>query len=464
MPTDEGISATSVAKREGFKRMIADALDGKIDLILTKSVSRFARNTVDSLTIVRQLKEKGVEVYFEKENIFTLDSKGELLITIMSSLAQEESRSISENVTWGQRRRMAAGKISLPYGQFLGYEKGEDGLPKIVEDEAKIVRLIYKMYLNGGTTTIIAKHLEAQGIPTPAGQKKWHVSTILSILANEKYKGDALLQKGFTVDFLTKKTKVNEGELPQYYIENSHPGIVSPEMYDLVQSEIRRHRSNGGTRSGTHCFSGKIICSECGGLFGSKVWQSTSEKYRRVVWQCNNKYKRKGAVNCHMPHLRPETIEWAFVEAFNRLIANKDRYIREYDIIIQMLTDTATLDKEEARLQEETVEVYELIRRSIDDNARMVQDQEEYRQRAEKLDRQYTDAKKRLEVIAEERQERTVRREKISRFLIDLRRQEELLTDFDETLWRATVDSVTVQSEKAVVFMFKDGCKIHVDI
>lgn len=193
--TDEGISATSTKKREGFNRMIKDALDGHIDMIITKSVSRFARNTVDTLTTVRQLKEKGVEVYFEKENIYTLDSKGELLITIMSSLAQEESRSISENVTWGQRKRFADGKVSLPYKRFLGYKKGEDGLPKIVESEAKIVRMIYILFLEGKTTCGIAKLLTESFIPTPSGKQKWQTSTVASILQNEKYKGDALLQK-----------------------------------------------------------------------------------------------------------------------------------------------------------------------------------------------------------------------------------------------------------------------------
>jgi site-specific DNA recombinase len=169
--TDEGISATNTKKRDGFKQMVADALDGKIDLIITKSVSRFARNTVDSLVTVRQLKEKGVEVYFEKENIYTLDSKGELLITIMSSLAQEESRSISENVTWGQRKRMADGKISLPYAQFLGYEKGENGLPRIVESEAEIIRMIFRSFMEGKTPSAIAKHLESEEIPSPSGKK-----------------------------------------------------------------------------------------------------------------------------------------------------------------------------------------------------------------------------------------------------------------------------------------------------
>lgn len=210
--TDQGISATNTKHRDGFNRMIADALDGKIDLIVTKSVSRFARNTVDSLTTVRKLKEKSVEVYFEKENIYTLDSKGELFITIMSSLAQEESRSISENVTWGQRKRMADGKVTMPYGRFLGYRKGEDGFPEIVPEEAEVVKLIYKSFMEGLSYYKIAQLLMSRNIPAPAGGEKWYTRTVESILTNEKYKGSALLQKKFTVDFLTKKQKVNEGD------------------------------------------------------------------------------------------------------------------------------------------------------------------------------------------------------------------------------------------------------------
>ena len=243
--TDEGISAVNTKKREGFNQMVRDALDGKIDLIVTKSVSRFARNTVDSLVTVRKLKEKGVEVYFEKENIYTLDSKGELLITIMSSLAQEESRSISENVTWGQRKRFADGKVSLPYSHFLGYRKGDNGLPEIVPEEAETVRWIYSLFLSGKTTGSIASLLTREGIPTPAGKKKWAASTVESILKNEKYKGDALLQKAFTVDFLTKKQKKNEGEVPQYYVENSHPAIIDPAEWKLVQRELERRKAIG---------------------------------------------------------------------------------------------------------------------------------------------------------------------------------------------------------------------------
>ena len=290
--TDEGISGVSTKNREGFNRMISDALAGKIDLIVTKSVSRFARNTVDSLTTVRKLKEKGVEVYFEKENIYPLDSKGELLITIMSSLAQEESRSISENVTWGQRKRFADGKVSMAYKQFLGYRKGPDGLPEIDPEQAEIVRKIYRLFMSGKTVGYICRQLEAEGIPTPGGKTKWQSQTINSILTNEKYKGSALLQKTYTVDFLTKTTKVNEGEVPQYYVECSHPAIIEPAEWEAVQVEVARRKKMGRRHDCFTPFSGKVICGDCGSVYGSKIWHSNS-KYRRVIWQCNRKFKNE---------------------------------------------------------------------------------------------------------------------------------------------------------------------------
>ena len=217
---DNERTAKTVGKEAGVDEVIAGVLpDGKE-------------------SVIRKLKEKGVEVFFEKEDIYTLDSKGELLITIMSSLAQEESRSISENVTWGQRKRFADGKVSLPYKHFLGYRKGADGLPEIVPEEAEIVRSIYRWFMEGMTPYKIACILIEKGIPTPSGKEQWHLSTVKSILTNEKYKGSALLQKKFTVDFLTKKTKVNEGEVPQYYVEESHPAIIPPEEFELVQAEM----------------------------------------------------------------------------------------------------------------------------------------------------------------------------------------------------------------------------------
>lgn len=318
---DKGITGTSTKKREGFNQMIKDALAGKIDLIITKSISRFARNTVDMLTTVRSLKDAGVEVYFEKENLYTLDSKGELFITIISSIAQEESRNISENVAWGRRKRMADGIFHVAYVRFLGFEQGENHLPQIIESEAEIVRQIYAMFLQGKTPSYIAKYLTQQKIPSPAGKEIWCSSTVESILTNEKYCGSALMQKTFTENFLTKKQKVNNGELPQYYIENSHPGIVSKNVFDLTQEQIQNRKHNK-YNSAQYCFSSGIICGDCGGFFGSKVWHSNSD-YRWRVWQCNHRYEQER--KCRTPHLYEHVIKRGFTEImFKYLLSRPD--------------------------------------------------------------------------------------------------------------------------------------------
>ena len=401
--TDEGISAVNTKKREGFNQMVRDALDGKIDLIVTKSVSRFARNTVDSLVTVRKLKEKGVEVYFEKENIYTLDSKGELLITIMSSLAQEESRSISENVTWGQRKRFADGKVSLPYSHFLGYRKGDNGLPEIVPEEAETVRWIYSLFLSGKTTGSIASLLTREGIPTPAGKKKWAASTVESILKNEKYKGDALLQKAFTVDFLTKKQKKNEGEVPQYYVENSHPAIIDPAEWKLVQRELERRKAIGRSYSGNSIFSSRLVCGDCGGYFGSKVWHST-DKYRRTIWRCNSKFT--GEEKCQTPHLTEEEIKARFLDAFNALVADKERLLDECRTMQAALTDTGSLDSEIAALLSEMEVVAELTKRCIEENSTTAQSQDTYLEKYNALVARYETAKAKLEKLQAEKAQR----------------------------------------------------------
>ena len=318
--TDEGITGTSTARREGFNRMIEDALSGRIDLIVTKSVSRFARNTVDSLTAIRRLKESGVEVFFEKENIWTMDSKGELLITIMSSLAQEESRSISENVTWGHRRRFAEGKVSLAYSRFLGYDRGEDGTLVINPAEAVTVRSIYNMYMEGLSFYMIARRLTETGVPTPCGNPVWSVSTVRSILMNEKYKGDALLQKTYTADFLTKRKKPNHGEVPQYYVQHSHEPIIPPELFDSVQQEHRRRAEalrQGKQRryGGAGMFAGRIFCGCCGSSFMPRVWRLDSQD-GRVFFQCSRKYR--GKAKCPAPHVYAEELKRLFAEVSGR--------------------------------------------------------------------------------------------------------------------------------------------------
>ena len=364
--SDEGISGTNTKHRIGFNEMIADAMSGKIDLIVTKSVSRFARNTVDSLVTIRKLKEKGVEVYFEKENIYTFDGKGEPLLTIMSSLAQEESRSISENVTWGHRKRFADGKVNLPYKQFLGYHKGADGFPEVVPEEAAIVRRIYTRFMEGMSPCGIANELMASGIPSPAGKQRWQASTVENILQNEKYKGSALLQKCFTVDFLTKKKKLNEGEVPQYYVEHSHEPIITPEEFNKVQTEIARRKRISRHYSGNSIFSSRIICSDCGSFYGPKVWNSTN-KYRRTVWQCNEKFH--GEKKCATPQLDEETINERFITALNAVLDGKDAILEDCRLMQTALTDCTGIDAEIESLLEEIDVVTELTKRCIAENS-----------------------------------------------------------------------------------------------
>lgn len=455
--TDEGISGTNTKKRDGFNRMVADALSGKIDLILTKSISRFARNTVDTLTTIRQLKTKGIEVYFEKENIYTLDAKGEVMITIMSSLAQEESRSISENVTWGKRRSMEEGRLSLAYSSFLGYEKGSDGLPSIVEEEAKIVREIYSLFLEGWTVRMIADHLTGQGIPTPKGKKNWSVSTIMSILQNEKYKGDALLQKTYTADFLTKKVKKNTGELPQYYIENSHPAIIDRETFDLVQKEIERRRPNRRQLHKSSPFNAKIICGDCGGYYGRKVWHSGS-KYQKYVWRCNRKYEND--TPCTTPNLDEEEIKEGFVSAFNQIITDKEKHITRLKELQSTLADTSTLEKQLENARSMHVGLLADMRRYMEENTRQIQDQEEYNRRFSELDAECKKAEEEIESIKKEILAQSGRKEQIRHCLDKLRECGDILEGLDLDLWNSMVESVTVCTDKKLVFLFRDGTEI----
>ena len=451
--TDEGITGVSTKRRDGFNRMIRDALDGKIDLIITKSVSRFARNTVDTLTTVRKLKEKGVEVYFERENVYTLDSKGEVMLTIMSSLAQEESRSISENVTWGQRKRFADGKVSLPYKYFLGYEKGSDGLPKVVEKEAEIVRMIYRLFLEGKTVSYIANHLTNLKIKTPRGKNKWTTTTVKSILTNEKYKGDALLQKCYTVDFLTKKKKKNEGEVPQYYVKNSHQAIISPETFDLVQTEVKNRSKSTHHLNSTSPFSSKIECSECGGFYGSKVWHSNS-KYRKVIWRCNNKYKNKE--KCKTPHLYEKDIKEEFVKAFNNLIGNKEEIIKECRSIVLNLTDTESIDREILKLKEECSVIVELMKSLINENARKPMDQNTYNQKYNFYAERFETTKNKLNKSEDKKQDLISRKNKIQMFINNLKLQGQIISEFDEVLWCSMVEKAVVNVDGRLRFIFKN--------
>lgn len=456
--TDEGISATNTKKREGFKAMVVDALAGKIDLIVTKSVSRFARNTVDSLTTVRQLKDAGIEIYFEKENIWTLDSKGELLITIMSSLAQEESRSISENVTWGQRKRMADGKVSFAYSRFMGLDKDkETGKIVVNPEQAEVVKLIFRLFLEGLTPHAIAAELTNRGIKTPGGKDIWNQQTVRRMLSNEKYKGDALLQKEFTVDFLQKKLKKNEGEVPQYYVEGNHEAIISPAVFDMVQAELARRTKGGSRYSGVSIFSNKIKCEDCGGWYGSKVWHST-DRYRKVIYRCNRKYNGE---KCQTPHVTEEEVKVAFVSAYNRLVTEKKEIIANAEIIRKTLCVTDALQEEKDKLEEEMAVLVEMTQTIVAENARVAQDQGEYQKRYNGLIQRYDTAKSRYNEVVSAMSAKEAQDERLANFIKVLKAQDGAISEFDGSLWGSMVEFITVGRDKEITVTFRDGTEIQ---
>ncbi len=438
--------------------MIADALAGKIDLIVTKSVSRFARNTVDSLTTVRKLKDEGIEIYFEKENIWTLDSKGELLITIMSSLAQEESRSISENVTWGQRKRMADGKVSFAYSRFMGLDKDkETGKIVVNPAQAEVVKLIFRLFLEGMTPHSIAAELTRRGIKTPGGKDVWNQQTVRRMLSNEKYKGDALLQKEFTVDFLQKKLKKNEGEVPQYYVEGNHEAIISPAVFDMVQEELARRTKSGTRYSGVSIFSNKIKCGDCGCWYGSKVWHST-DQYRKVIYRCNRKYNGE---KCRTPHVTEDEVKAAFVSAFNQLVSEKKEIIANAELIRKALCVTDALQEEKCRLEDEMSVLVEMTQSIVAENARIAQDQEEYQKRYDGLVERYDAAKARYDEMTATISAKEAQSERLAGFIRTLKEQDGAVTEFDEALCGRMVDLITVGRDMKMSVTFNDGTEIQ---
>lgn len=459
MYTDEGVTGTSTKKREGFTRMIKDALDGKIQLIITKSVSRFARNTVDCLTTIRKLKASGVEVYFEKEGIWTLDSAGELLITVLSSISQEEARSISENTTWGHRKRFADGKVSVPFKRFLGYDRGEDGNLVINPEQAKTVKLIYKLFLTGLSYKAICRELMARGIKSPAGKDNWNAGAVKSILTNEKMKGDALLQKQFTVDCLTKKHKKNEGEIPQYYVTGNHEAIIPPATFDLVQAEIERRKA-GKRYSGVTIFSNRIKCGECGHWYGSKVWHSNN-KYRRVIYQCNHKFD--GEKKCSTPHLVEEEIKTAFIKVVNKLLKGRNDMLENIRLVKEQICVTADLEAKSQRLMRELQVLSDMVQRCINENARIAQDQTDYQKRYDELVSRYDASKAKYDATEQGIKKRRAKAERLAAFAKALEGQDTVMTAFDEGLWGTLVDFMTVYSKDDIAVTFKDGTEIHID-
>lgn len=449
---DEGISATSTKGREQFNAMIEDCKKGLIDMILTKSISRFARNTVDCLNYIRMLKEMNIPVFFEKESINTMDAKGEVLLTIMASLAQQESESLSKNVKIGIQYRFQQGKVMVNARCFLGYDKDEDGHLVINPEEAEIVKRIFREYLEGASCKKIAKGLERDSILTSRGKTRWHDTTIRKILENEKYIGDALLQKTYTVDYLQKKRVRNTGIMPQYYIEGDHEAIVPKEIFLMVQEEIiRRSEQNVcfGRKKGfssNHAFSQIVFCANCGAEYRRIHWNNRGKK--SIVWRCRTRLEHKD--QCHARTVSEETLISAFLDALNEMVGNSDAYLERLKANLETAINAvnpesaAVLAARMAELQQELIDRTER-RESYDDLTDEILRLREKQEQTAMDDTAKTEHKKRIR--------------ELRKFI---ERQKSEITEFDGTLVKKLLEKVTIHGD-FMEFRFKSCVTVSVE-
>ena len=468
MFADEGKTATSTKKRKDFLRMIKACEKGKVDLVITKSVSRFCRNTLDGLDYVRKLKRMGVGVFFEKENVNTLYMDNEMILTFMMSQAQAESESMSGNIRWGHRKNFKDGKVYYHYAGFLGYRKGEDDLPEIDTEEAEIVRRIFSRYLVGHSVAKIIADLEADGIKTVRGHKKWNDGVIRGMLKNEKYIGDALLQKTYIADLFTRQSKKNNGELPQYYVHDCHPAIIDKLTFQRVQEEMARRSSlrKVSTTAKTELakYSGKYVltellsCGDCGSPYRRVTW--TRPEGKKIVWRCINRLENGKKFCKDAPTLEESRIHAAVVSAMNEMFSLKTMKALLQDSILSALsekggeTSIAAID---GRLSELRNQQYELLQLAASVGVNSTQYDEELnkismefsaliakRNELEKNQKDIAQADKRAEQIA-----------------AGLDTVDTGITGFDEVAVRQLISAVRVLSEDKLLIRFRDGTEIE---
>lgn len=453
---DDGISGTNTKKREQFNKMIAACKAGKIDLIVTKSISRFARNTIDCLKYIRDLKAINVAIFFEKENINTMDAKGEVLITIMASLAQQESESLSQNVKMGIQYRYQQGKVFVNHNHFLGYTKDAQGKLVIEPEESKVIKRIFYSYLNGMTMKQIADSLKADGILTGGKTKNWRSSSVAKILKNEKYMGDALLQKTYTVDFLNKKRVKNEGIMPQYYVENDHPAIIPKSVFMQVQQIIKQRRNGITTKNGKHrrlngkyCFSQKLFCGKCGDILQRNMWYRPEKV---AVWRCASRIKRsKTGRRCMIRNVKEPLLKEATVEAFNQLIEGHELVSKQIKANIMKVIKNSkgpTLDQIDQQLEEVQMKLIQAANQHQDCDA-LTQQIMDLRKQKEKVQSRETNQQAKLHRMDEINE------------LVDLHKYG--LVDFDAQLVRRLVEKITI-FQRYMEFTFKDGEVIRVNM
>ena len=456
---DDGISGTDMKKRDNFNAMMERCLqkDGDIDLILTKSISRFARNTVDCLSCIRKLKERNIAIYFEKEHINTLESTGELLITILSSQAQEESRNISENVKWGLKRKYEKGEMLVR--RMFGYGKGTDGQLYIIPEEAEVVRLIYGKYLEGESLNSIARILKEKGIKTIRGNTEWNVNSIRTILINEKYIGDAMAQKTFTIDYLTKTRKENQGELQKYYVENTYEAIIPREVFYKVQEKLHQRANiykkssklkteSKGKHSGKYALSKITICKECGCEYRRQIWSKYGEK--KAVWRCENRL-RNGTRYCkESPTIEENVLHRAVLHAINQVLENKGDFVQTFR---KNVVTALTHDTEDSEYAEEKKNLQKAMAELIQQQAKQNGDKTAFEECCQAITAQI-EALEIKQIKAASRGEKSREMEDIGRFLD---KTNCVLTEYDDKLVRQLIQNINVVNARKIEVVFKSG-------
>ena len=471
---DEGITGTSARKRPEFLRMIRQCKQGKIDIVLTKSISRFARNTVDCLNYVRALKELGIAVIFEKENMNTLEIDSEILITMLGAFAQSESESISANVRWGIRQAMKEGKATIQYKYLYGYRKGDDSKPEIIPDQAEVVRKIYDLFLSGTPVRGIQEYLNANSVPNINGESKWARSAIDSILTNEKYCGDVLLQKTYIDDCINKKVKKNTGQLPMYLVQNHHEGIISRETFDAVQAELARRSAGkspskknaptGRSRySSKYALSDRLYCGECGTRYQRCTWRNRDGS-KRIVWRCVSRVDY-GNKYCHdSPTLDEEPLHRAILAAINSAVKDKDDIV--YNLKAAMEKELApaagqqlSLSEIDNRLEQLNTEFSKVLAEASESG-----DQAAYSDKFREIMQKQTALKAQRNEI----QRMLAESGKAADHIDQCRQAAEVMpvaiTEWDEALIRQVVESVTVETDGGIVVALKSGASIHQEL
>ena len=463
---DEGITGTSLKKRTEFKKMITACKRGHIDLIITKSLSRFARNTVDCLETVRLLKANGIGVYFEKENINTLTESSEFLITLFSGFAQAESESLSKNVAWGKAKSAEAGKVTFQYKKMLGYRKGADGQPEIVPEEAEVIKRIYHRYLDGCTLGQIKRELDEDNVPTAQGVEFWSPAIIHNILTNEKYIGDALLQKTYVTDCISKKVKKNQGERAMYYVENNHPAIISREMFDQVRNEMTRRSSKRkvlqksgktelGKYSGKYALTELLVCGECGSPYKRVTWARNGKK--RIVWRCVSRLEF-GTKYCHnSPTLDESKLHSAILAAMNEFAAIRQEVCP--DVLAMAEEAKQALSQAGAKLLELKKHLEAVSREQSDLLDRLLENMGDAELNAkmkaltdekESLKAQILDTQQ-MEVSLEEQ---ATRHQQMWDSIMECSAG---YTEFDDEFVRQIIQKITVEDEETIRIHFRDS-------